>query len=509
MLVASLPTVTILDHLLEGCQIIDAQWRYQYLNNAALVHAQRSRDEMLGRTMMEMYPGIEHSPMFEVLRECMTARTRATLEHEFTYSNGSTAWFELRAEPVPEGLFVLSLDISARKQSEKKIHEQLQRLQSLRAIDLAILGTTDVRVALQSVLYETVQRLSAPIAAVFLTKPAPAELVLVAGLGTGLADLKRTTIPFNRGILGCAVVERRTVVLSDVAGQLRDVASLLAVENVRSACATPFIAKGRVIGVLLVAFRDAFEPDVDWLNFLEVLAGQAAMTVDAGQTFEHLQRSHVDLALAYDATIEGWSNALDLRDWGTAHHTVRVAEVTVALARRAGFTDEELVHVRRGALLHDIGKIAVPDSILFKRGKLSAREWAIMRQHPTHAYERLAPIEYLRPALDIPWCHHERWDGTGYPRGLRGEAIPLAARLFAVVDVWDALRSDRPYRKGWPEQRVRKHLQAIAGTHLDPEAVDLFMRMATETDSDVIRTARPAPSSYPATSATPPSSSGP
>ncbi|NTV62920.1 MAG: response regulator, partial [Oscillochloris sp.] len=167
-----------------------------------------------------------------------------------------------------------------------------------------------------------------------------------------------------------------------------------------------------------------------------------------------LQQAHNNLLAAYDATIEGWVYALDLRDKETEGHSKRVTELTVRIAQVAGVSNEELVHIRRGALLHDVGKLGIPDAILLKPGKLTDEEWTIMRQHPQYAYDMLAPIAYLRPALDIPFCHHEKWDGTGYPRGLKGDEIPLAARWFAVVDVWDALRSDRPYRQGWPEERV-------------------------------------------------------
>jgi putative two-component system response regulator len=165
---------------------------------------------------------------------------------------------------------------------------------------------------------------------------------------------------------------------------------------------------------------------------------------------EERERAHQALAVAYDATLEGWSKALDLRDRETEGHTRRVTELTLALCRRVGIPEEELVHVRRGALLHDIGKLGVPDQILLKPAALSEDEWVVMRRHPEYAHAMIEPIAFLRPALPIPLCHHERWDGQGYPRGLRGEEIPLVARLFAVVDVWDALRSDRPYRPAWP-----------------------------------------------------------
>jgi putative nucleotidyltransferase with HDIG domain len=187
-----------------------------------------------------------------------------------------------------------------------------------------------------------------------------------------------------------------------------------------------------------------------------------------------------EVAQAYDLTIEGWSHALDLRDHETEGHTQRVTEMTVHLARTLGVDEEALVHIRRGALLHDIGKMGIPDEILLKPGKLTAEEWAIMQQHPVYAYDFLAPIAYLRPALDIPYCHHEKWDGTGYPRRLQGEQIPYAARLFALVDVWDALCSDRPYRCGWPREEVCAYIRAGAGSHFDPRLVDPFLRLVDE-----------------------------
>ncbi|OGC89364.1 MAG: hypothetical protein A2W25_10495 [candidate division Zixibacteria bacterium RBG_16_53_22] len=193
-----------------------------------------------------------------------------------------------------------------------------------------------------------------------------------------------------------------------------------------------------------------------------------------------LERRERHLIEAYDTTIEGWSRALDLRDKETEGHSTRVTELTQKLARMAGMGESELVHVKRGALLHDIGKLGIPDSILQKPDKLTDEEWEIMRRHPQYGYDILAHIEYLRPALDIPYCHHEKWDGSGYPRGLREEQIPQAARLFAVVDIWDALRSDRPYRAGWSKEKALSHIRSLNGTHLDPKAVELFLRVVNE-----------------------------
>lgn len=190
-----------------------------------------------------------------------------------------------------------------------------------------------------------------------------------------------------------------------------------------------------------------------------------------------LEELHQELLNSYHKTIEGWSKALDLRDKETEGHTERVTQKSVEFAWVLGISPEQLDHVRMGALLHDVGKLGVPDAILLKPGKLTDEEWLIMRKHPIYAYDWLTPIEFLKAALDIPYCHHEQWDGSGYPRGLRGEEIPLFARLFAIVDVWDALSSDRPYRAALPEAEVIAYLKSQAGKHFDPQLVEIFLTL--------------------------------
>jgi PAS domain S-box-containing protein/putative nucleotidyltransferase with HDIG domain len=209
-------------------------------------------------------------------------------------------------------------------------------------------------------------------------------------------------------------------------------------------------------------------------NATEVQASSRDIT-ERKQSQVALQRANEDLREAYDRTIEGWVLALDLRDRETEGHTQRVTEMAIRLARELGCTDEELLHIRRGALLHDMGKMGIPDEILQKPGPLTDEEWIIMRRHPLYAYQMLSPIHYLNQSLIIPYCHHERWDGSGYPQGLKGEEIPLFARLFAVVDVWDALSSDRPYRKRIPAQEVANYLQEEAGRLFDPDIVGKFL----------------------------------
>jgi putative nucleotidyltransferase with HDIG domain len=236
------------------------------------------------------------------------------------------------------------------------------------------------------------------------------------------------------------------------------------------------MAKGSVKGVLEIFHRGRLEPDQEWLDFLNTLAGQAALAIDSANLFDNLQRSNIDLTLAYDATIEGWSHAMDLRDKETEGHTLRVTKMTMELAALFGIKkDEDLVGIRRGSLLHDIGKMGIPDTILFKPSTLTDEEWVMMKMHPTLAFEMLSPIRYLQSAIGIPYCHHEKWDGTGYPRGLKGEQIPLAARIFALADVWDALTSDRPYRNAWPNEKALEYLKSEAGKRFDPAVVKICL----------------------------------
>ena len=226
-------------------------------------------------------------------------------------------------------------------------------------------------------------------------------------------------------------------------------------------------------GVLEVFHRSLVERDMEWHDLSAQWPGRPPPPLY--QIIQNLQASNSDLFQAYDATIEGWSRALDLRDKETEGHSLRVTAQTLELARIMGLSGDQLVNIRRGALLHDIGKMGVPDNILLKAEDLTEDEWKIMRKHPTFAFELLSPIRYLKSAaIDIPYCHHEKWDGTGYPRGLKGEQIPLAARIFAVLDTWDALISVRPYRPAWSKEKALAHIRSLAGTHFDSAVVKAF-----------------------------------
>lgn len=212
---------------------------------------------------------------------------------------------------------------------------------------------------------------------------------------------------------------------------------------------------------------------------------EVAVLTEAFNTMvSSLQFSRNALLHAYDSTLEGWSKALELRDKETEGHTLRVTKMTVDIARSMGINNEDLIHIQRGALLHDIGKMGIPDQILLKPGKLTEDEWNVMRKHPEYAYEMLWPIEYLRPALDIPYYHHEHWDGNGYPKGLKQEKIPIAARIFAAVDVWDALLSDRPYKKAMSRFAAIAEIKSETGSHFDPQVVEFLLKYLSENDQE-------------------------
>jgi putative nucleotidyltransferase with HDIG domain len=233
----------------------------------------------------------------------------------------------------------------------------------------------------------------------------------------------------------------------------------------------PLVYNGKIMGMLNIVGSALTCEDVPTM---QAFANQIAVALENARLVQKLQAANTALEVAYQKTLEGWVKALDLRDNETEGHTLRVAEATVKLANFMGFSQEDLQYVRHGALLHDIGKMAIPDSILRKPGPLSAEEWQVMKLHPLLAYNWLMPIDYLQQAIDIPYYHHEHWDGSGYVQGLAGDQIPYAARVFSIIDVWDAMRSDRPYRKAIPEQETLAYLREQSGKLFDPRVVEAF-----------------------------------
>ncbi len=360
-----------------------------------------------------------------------------------------------------------------------ELRRRLAHLQSLRRIDMAINNSVDMRLVMDIFMVQLVQDLDVDAVAVLLYEPALQVLRPFMGRGFNAELRLRAGQRLGEGPAGRAALEHRTVFVPALRA---DGEWGVAVESEQQAdyasyMAVPMVAKGQLQGVIELYSLRTLEANDEWLEFLETYADQGAIAIENSQLMRSLERTNQELQRAYDRTIEGWANALDLKDEETAGHSKRVTEMTVRLARQLGVPFGEMVHIQRGALLHDIGKMGIPDEILLKRGPLTDEEFEIMRQHPVYAYELLTPIEFLRPALHIPYSHHEKWDGSGYPQGLAGEQIPLAARIFAVVDVFDALTSDRPYREAWPIEKAREYIREGSGSHFDPAVVEAFFQL--------------------------------
>jgi HD-GYP domain-containing protein (c-di-GMP phosphodiesterase class II) len=378
---------------------------------------------------------------------------------------------------------------NARLFSETRL--RLHRLTALHSIDAAIGASMDTHVTLSVVLDHVMSDLEADAAAVLLFNPLTRMLEYASGRGFRLHVVEGLCLPLAETLAGQSVLQRRPInitdlqqaehlkqwLLSPVNGSPLVPLQYLDGENFIGYHAIPLIAKGQVQGVLEIFKRSLMPVDQEWITFFELLAGQTAIAIDNDRLFETLQHSNLELTLAYDATIQGWSQALELRDEDTEGHTLRVTDLTMQLFQAMGVDEVEWEHARRGSLLHDIGKIAVPDNILLKPGPLDENELIVMRRHPQFAYDLLAPITYLRPALTIPWCHHEKWDGSGYPRGLKGEEIPLVARIFALADVYDALISNRPYRLAWTHEKALDYIREQSGKQFDPQVVNVFLSL--------------------------------
>jgi len=443
-----------------------------------------SESEIVGKSIELILPADRRHEVVEILARARQDQPTERFQTVRQDSSGHLIDVLLSVSPVKTasgeivGTAANLHDIRELKQTQRQLSRQIDRLSALRAIDLAIISGSDIKVAANEILSWILTTSNVDAASLLIYDPDRDMLKFAAGVGFKSAKIRSTSLRTGEGIAGRVALTREAVVIpslkNDSSFARRD---LVEAEHFEGYAAIPLVAKGHVMGVVEVYHRSILSlPDDEW-EFLRSLAQQAAIAIDNARLFDGLERSNTDLRLAYDATIEGWARLLDLRDKETEGHSRRVAELTLDLAEAVGISGESLIHIRRGALLHDIGKMAIPDSILMKTGPLTSEERTIMEEHPTFAYQMLSPIEFLRPSLDIPYCHHERWDGAGYPRCLKGEQIPLAARIFTVIDVWDALRSRRPYRHGWSAERVLNHIKRHSGSHFDPRIVDTFSRL--------------------------------
>jgi HD-GYP domain-containing protein (c-di-GMP phosphodiesterase class II)/HAMP domain-containing protein len=364
------------------------------------------------------------------------------------------------------------------------VQRHLRQERLLRDIDSAITSIENLEHTLKAILTRINTRLGIDASSIYLSESGTSQLTCAYRIGFLRNPDRSAVAAFEKFISKAAEESKliRTPNLEKAKGQLFK--TIHRTEKLRSYIGIPLYAREQLIGYMNLFTRSIYSPAEDEVDFLKLVGLHTALAIDSTRMFTDLQLSNLEMARAYDSTLEGWSRAMDLRDRETEGHTLRVTELTEKLARQLGIPEEAMIHVRRGSLLHDIGKIGVPDSILLKPGPLTSKEWEIMRQHPLHAHAFLTAIDYLRPSLDIPLRHHEHWDGSGYPDRLAGEDIPLAARIFSVVDVWDALTSDRPYRAAWSPEKALAYIRQQSGRYFDPAVVQEFFKLIQAGSAD-------------------------
>ncbi|MBX3144893.1 MAG: PAS domain S-box protein [Trueperaceae bacterium] len=485
----------LIEKSFDGVWLLDEDHRVRSASSAALRMLGHDLDEIKGMNSRDLIAEEDRDAFFDALDMAEAVPGGSESVNYRVYDiNDEPRWLEgsvtnLLDDPDVRAFVVNFREISERVRALEEIQNlnseltrRLTHLQSLRRIDMAITNSFEVRMVLDIFLDQLMQDLVVPAAAILLYDASLQVLNLNAAKGFAGDVGVRGSVPLGEGPAGEAALDHRSVFLPDLAqtGERGVAVDVRHLSDYASYMAVPMLAKGQLQGVIEIYSVAPLQPTDEWLEFLETYADQGAIAIENAQLFRSLERSNIELQRAYDRTIEGWANALDLKDQETAGHSKRVTDMTMRLARRLGMPSEEIVHIQRGALLHDIGKMGIPDNILLKPGKLTDEEFEVMRQHPVFAYELISPIDFLKPALDIPYCHHEKWNGTGYPRGLKGEQIPLAARIFAVVDVFDALTSDRPYRSAWTTEKALEHIREGSGSHFDARVVEVFFEVMAE-----------------------------
>lgn len=447
------------------------------VDDSILQHLQSHK--VLHRKIADILP----SHLTEHIRVHQSAvfRTGKTTSFEFSLSAADQPrWFDARLGLLPSSnVILLAREVTAHRTAQGRIHQQRLQFSGLRSVDLAIASGLDLKLLLSMLLDQVTALLQVDAAAVLLLNHETNTLGYFAGKGFITNAVQLARLKVGDGFAGRVALERRMIKVSNLGSTASDIrgAALVSHEHFIAYYGVPLVAKGKVLGVLELFHRSSLKPDSDWIEFLNILSTQAAIAIDNATMFRELQRSQVELGLACDATIDGWVGSLNVRGQEPMEHTRHVTDMTVRLATRMGVEKKDVVHMRRGAILHDIGKFAIPDEILFKAGPLTVDEWDIMRQHPGIAVDLLSPITYLIPALEIPRHHHEKWDGTGYPDHLCGDQIPLSARLFALADVFDSLTSARPFREAWKKQDAARYIEGQAGNHFDPYLVPEFLKL--------------------------------
>ncbi len=485
----------LIENSAEGVAILDVEGDFVYVAPSERPLTGYRPEEVLGRSAFENIHPEDRPRLMEMFHEnAKKPGVAVTTEYRHHRKDGEWRYFEVTGhnmldEPHVRGVVVNFRDITKRKQAEEDLRRRAGELESLVAVSSSLRAAPAVADMIPVVIREAAKVVGAANGAIFLIEEGSGDLIS-KGWYSAETDsfvrldgerLVRHTI--HEGVTGF-VVRTGEIYATD---HMQDDPLPLFVpgeaerlQGMNSGISLPLRAHNRIVGVLHVALREKRSFTETEVRLLTAIAEMAGSALQRATLFEQTLRHADELTSAYNHTLAGWARALELRDELTEGHTRRVTDLTLRLARAMGVAEPDLIHIQRGAILHDIGKMAIPDSILLKRGALTRKEQATMRQHPQFAFDMLYPIEFLRPALDIPLCHHEKWGGNGYPRGLKQEEIPLAARIFAVADVWDAITSDRPYRPAWAKEKAHKYIIAQSGKYFDPQVVKAFLSLNLE-----------------------------
>jgi PAS domain S-box-containing protein len=478
---------TLVEHSSDLVQIISVQGIIQYASPSHHEKLNYAIQDIQGQRLnMFLHPKDYNDLLAHLQRSRNNTQVSTPILYRSRHREGGWRWLEgvtrdLTKDPSVRGIVINARDVTEREEALERVEHlngqlesRLARITALHNIDLAISARLSLKSTLELVLAQANQQLGVEASAIRLKQRDGRFTEFYTGLGFKSDDARAHLLMLGTRWADNVMLEGKplgTRLVTDINSPWNPVFG-----GIRY-FAAPLLVEGKARGVLEVYQKGDTRRDREWHNFLETLAGQAALAVENDSLLGDLQRSNRELLQAYNEVIEGWAKALDLRDKETEGHSRRVTDLCVKLAQRMGIHGEALIHLRRGALLHDIGKTGIPDSILLKPGPLTEEEWVVMRRHPQLSYNFLYPLEFLRPALDIPYCHHEKWDGTGYPRGLSKEQIPLPARIFAIVDVWDALTSDRPYHKKRSPEEAAEIIRAGKGKHFDPVVVKAFFEL--------------------------------
>ena len=468
----------LVETMSEGLVVIGEQGLIKYVNPRLCDLLGYSRAEILDESIFNFFPSVRHDIIKKQWSDALQGPIQSyesvllTKDHVELYVTISTQR-QIADDGVINGVLAVITDISDRKKNELNLKRKLDELAGLRKIDTAILEKSSLADVVTTVLDQFQEHLKADGAVIYVFTPGEFEIQYAAGY------VFEQKIPFSKIEVNSECPKRYFSLKEgmEIRGELQEhlLCKLFQEKDFQVMYIMPILINAQLNGFVELVYHEEIVFDEEWHSFFNGLITQTAVGISKIELMDHLQVRNKELNQAYDAAIEGWAKALELRDKETKGHSDRVVEVSLKMAEKHSFSGNALENFRRGALLHDIGKMGIPDHILYKPGTLDEGEWGIMRKHPEFAYKLLSDIPFLKEAIEIPYYHHERWDGSGYPQGLQGEDIPLAARIFAVADVWDALTSDRPYRAAWGEADAITYLKENRGILFDPKVVDQFL----------------------------------